>query len=34
LTARGRLIGKFMTYYATPHQFIGSDVNLGVTIAR
>jgi PAS domain S-box-containing protein len=34
LVARGELIGKFMTYYGTPHAFSSAEVNLAVTIAR
>jgi len=34
LTAKGKLIGKFMTYYATPHEFAPSEIELAVTIAR
>src|SRR4029453_2613475 len=34
LTVDGAVIGKFMTYYATPHRFDGPEIELGVTIAR
>ena len=34
LTADGAVIGKFMTYYATPHRFEPEEVELAVTIAR
>jgi PAS domain S-box-containing protein len=34
LTVDGAVIGKFMTYYATPHRFDGAEVELAVTIAR
>ena len=34
LTARGRLIGKFMTYYSSPHTFAEAEGALAVTIAR
>jgi PAS domain S-box-containing protein len=34
LTADGAVIGKFMTYYATPHQFGRPEIELAVTIAR
>lgn len=34
LTARGELIGKFMTYYRAPHAFLARDMELAVTIAR
>lgn len=34
LTARGELIGKFMTYYATPHDFARGELELALTIAR
>ena len=34
LTVDGAVIGKFMTYYATPHRFDGGEIELAVTIAR
>jgi PAS domain S-box-containing protein len=34
LTVDGAVIGKFMTYYATPHRFDGAEIELAVTIAR
>jgi len=34
LTVDGAVIGKFMTYYATPHRFDGAELELAVTIAR
>ena len=34
LTANGRLIGKFMTYYPAPHEFSEGEVGLANTIAR
>jgi hypothetical protein len=34
LTARGELVGKFMAYYATPHVFTDTDINIAVTVAR
>jgi len=34
LTVKGELIGKFMTYYRTPHIFSDAEVSLAVTIAR
>jgi PAS domain S-box-containing protein len=34
LTARGELVGKFMTYYKAPHDFTESDIAVAVTIAR
>ena len=34
LVVRGKLIGKFMTYYGAPHAFSSAEVNLAVTIAR
>jgi PAS domain S-box-containing protein len=34
LIARGKLIGKFMTYYNAPHVFMEKDLSLGVSIAR
>ena len=34
LTARGQLVGKFMTYYSDPHAFTDAEVELAVTIAR
>ncbi len=34
LTLDGAVIGKFMTYYATPHRFDGAELELAVTIAR
>jgi two-component sensor histidine kinase len=34
LTVDGAVIGKFMTYYATPHRFDRGEIELAVTIAR
>ena len=34
LVAGGRLIGKFMTYYETPHAFDEAEADLALTIAR
>jgi two-component sensor histidine kinase len=34
LTLDGAVIGKFMTYYATPHRFDSAELELAVTIAR
>jgi len=34
LLSRRRVIGKFMTYYPEPHDFLSAEVNLAVTIAR
>jgi PAS domain S-box-containing protein len=34
LVARGGLVGKFMTYYETPHRFRTDELNLAVAIAR
>ncbi|WP_395021703.1 GAF domain-containing protein [Dongia sp.] len=34
LTVDGAVIGKFMTYYATPHRFDRGETELAVTIAR
>jgi PAS domain S-box-containing protein len=34
LVAKGELVGKFMTYYGTPHTFRKPEVDLAVTIAR
>jgi PAS domain S-box-containing protein len=34
LTVDGAVIGKFMTYYATPHRFDRAETELAVTIAR
>jgi GAF domain-containing protein len=34
LTAKGEVIGKFMTYYPAPHIFSEADINVAVTIAR
>ena len=34
LTVDGAVIGKFMTYYATPHRFAPEEIELAVTIAR
>jgi PAS domain S-box-containing protein len=34
LTVDGAVIGKFMTYYATPHRFGRAETELAVTIAR
>jgi PAS domain S-box-containing protein len=34
LVAQGGVIGKFMTYYDTPHDFTPHEIDLAVTIAR
>ena len=34
LSAKGAVIGKFMAYYATPHDFTEAEINVAVTIAR
>jgi PAS domain S-box-containing protein len=34
LAAKGGLVGKFMTYYAIPHNFSQADISVAVTIAR
>jgi PAS domain S-box-containing protein len=34
LTEKGELVGKFMTYYKTPHVFTDGELGLSVTIAR
>lgn len=34
LESRGRVIGKFMTYYEGPHRFTANEIELAVTIAR
>jgi PAS domain S-box-containing protein len=34
LAARGRLIGKFMIYYDTPHRFTDAEMEIALTIAR
>ncbi len=34
LQPAGRLIGKFMTYYDTPHAFTRAEIDVAVTIAR
>ncbi|HXQ03032.1 MAG TPA: PAS domain S-box protein [Candidatus Udaeobacter sp.] len=34
LVAQGKLIGKFMTYYHTPHVFTDNDITLALNIAR
>lgn len=34
LTERGKLVGKFMTYYELPHAFSAAEIDLAVTIAR
>jgi two-component sensor histidine kinase len=34
LTARGELVGKFMTYYDQPHEFTDGEIELAVTLAR
>ena len=34
LMANGELIGKFMTYYESPHTFSDAEIALAVTIAR
>ena len=34
LVSKGRLVGKFMTYYEAPHAFGSDEIDLAVTIAR
>ena len=34
LVVQGQLIGKFMTYYPSPHVFTDGEMELAVTIAR
>jgi PAS domain S-box-containing protein len=34
LTSEGRLLGKFMIYYNTPHQFTEEEIQLAQTIAN
>jgi PAS domain S-box-containing protein len=34
LVSNGGVVGKFMTYYEAPHDFVEHEVNLAVTIAR
>ena len=34
LVSKGKLVGKFMTYYEAPHVFTDAEVDLAVTIAR
>lgn len=34
LTTNGQLVGKFMTYYGSTHEFTTTEIELGVTIAR
>jgi PAS domain S-box-containing protein len=34
MVARGKVIGKFMTYYEAPHSFTADEMDLAVTIAR
>jgi PAS domain S-box-containing protein len=34
VVAHGMLVGKFMTYYARPHEFAKHETELAVTIAR
>jgi PAS domain S-box-containing protein len=34
LVSRGKLIGKFMTYFNDPHPFTGAEIDLSLTIAR
>jgi hypothetical protein len=34
LMAKGVLVGKFMTYYKTPHAFRDTEIDLAVTIVR
>lgn len=34
LAVRGRVAGKFMTYYERPHDFTAHEIELGVLIAR
>jgi PAS domain S-box-containing protein len=31
---KGRLTGKFMAYHNTPHDFVGSETGVGLTVAR
>jgi PAS domain S-box-containing protein len=34
LVSNGGVVGKFMTYYEAPHDFVEREINLAVTIAR
>lgn len=34
LATKGQVLGKFMAYYAAPHRFSQSDIDVAVTIAR
>ncbi|MGH6924502.1 MAG: PAS domain S-box protein [Propylenella sp.] len=34
LVSKGKLVGKFMTYYEAPHPFPPEEIDLAVTIAR
>jgi PAS domain S-box-containing protein len=34
LAAKRGLVGKFMTYYSSPHDFTEADINVAITIAR
>src|SRR4029450_13159805 len=34
LVSSQKLIGKFMTYYNTPHEFTNDELKLATTIAR
>jgi PAS domain S-box-containing protein len=34
LLANGKLVGKFMSYFAEPHNFTPSELNVSMTIAR
>ena len=34
ITAGGRLLGKFMTYYDRPHAYAGAETDLALAIAR
>jgi PAS domain S-box-containing protein len=34
LATKAGLVGKFMTYYPSPHDFSEADINVAVTIAR
>ncbi len=34
LVSNGRLIGKFMAYFNTPHAFTANEIDIGLTIAR
>jgi PAS domain S-box-containing protein len=34
LLSNGKLIGKFMTYFDSPHAFSGNEIDLSLTIAR